>query len=109
MVIRSAKDLVTMSAKPDAALPKELEAELAKTLNVDAIDWNKQMVLAVRGTAGTKLDRIQVNSLKAEGKTLTVTWKAKQRPPHAGPGFPVALILVDRFDGDVKFVEGGRP
>jgi hypothetical protein len=80
-----------------------MEAELAKLLEVDAIDWRKQMVLAVRGEPGTKADRVHFDSLKVEGKVLTVAWKVKQRPPHAGTGTPIALILVDRFDGEVKF------
>jgi hypothetical protein len=107
VVIRSAADLVTHSGKPDAvkdtAVRKALETELAELLKVDAIDWSKQMVLAVRGEPGTKADRIHFESLRVEGKVLTIAWKVKQRPPHAGPGTPIALILVERFDGEVKF------
>jgi hypothetical protein len=107
VVIRSAEELVAHSSKAksakDAAVQKEMDAELAKLLEVNAIDWNKQMVLAVRGEPGTKADRVHFDSLKVEGKVLTVAWKVKQRPPHAGPGTPIALILVERFDGEVKF------
>jgi hypothetical protein len=107
VVIRSARDLVAHSGKPDSAkdpqVQKESEAELAKLLGVDAIDWEKQMVIGVRGVPGTKADRVHFDSLKVEGKVLTVAWKVKQRPPHAGPGTPIALILVERFDGEVKF------
>ena len=106
-VIRSAEKLVAFSSQADSAkdqaVQKEIVAELAKLLEVDAIDWNKQMVLAVRGEPGTKADRVHFDSLRVEGKVLTVAWKVKQRPPHAGPGTPIALILVDRFDGEVKF------
>jgi hypothetical protein len=111
VAIRSAQELVALSSRADAAtnpaVQKELTAELATLLEVSAIDWNKQMVLAVRGTPGTKLDRIQFDALTVEGKVLTVTWKVNQRPPHAGLGTPVALILVERSD-EVKFVERGR-
>lgn len=111
VVIRNLQDLVTMSAYAESAkssgVRKELEVELARALGVDSIDWTKQMVLALRGESGTRLDRIHVESLKAEGKVLTISWKVKQRPPHAGPGSPVALLLVDRFE-EVKFVEVGR-
>ena len=107
VVIRNAEELVASSSKAksakDPVVQKEVEAELAKLLKVDAIDWSKQMVLAVRGEPGTKADRVHFDSLKVEGKILTVAWKVKQRPPHAGPGTPIALILVERFDGEVKF------
>jgi hypothetical protein len=107
VVIRSTEELVALSSKAksakDPAVQKETEAELAKLLEVDAIDWSKQMVLAVRGEPGTKADRVHFESLTVEGKVLTVAWKVRQRPPHAGPGTPIALILVARFDGEVKF------
>jgi len=106
-VIRSAEELVAHSGKPDSAkdpaTQKEMTAELAKLLGVDGIDWKKQMVLAVRGQPGTKADRVHFDSLKVQGKVLTVAWKVKQRPPHAGTGTPIALVLVERFDGEVKF------
>lgn len=107
IVIRSAEELVAHSTKPDAAkdpaVQKEMAAELAELLEVDGIDWKKQMVIAVRGRPGTKADRVHFDALTVEGKVLTVAWKVKQRPPHAGLGTPVALILVERFDGEVKF------
>jgi hypothetical protein len=107
VVIRSGEDLVAQSGKPDArkdiAVQKAMTAELAKVLDVDTVDWKTQMVLAVRGVPGTKADRVHFDSLTVEGKVLTVAWKVKQRPPHAGPGTPIALILVERFDGEVKF------
>jgi hypothetical protein len=107
VVIRSAEELVALSGKPsfakDTAVQKEMEAELAKLLEVGGIDWNKHMALAIRGEPGTKADRVHFDSLKVDGKILTVAWKVKQRPPHAGPGTPIALILIERFDGEVKF------
>jgi hypothetical protein len=112
MAIRSAEELAALSSEPaaarDAARQKALEAELARVLEVSGIDWNKQMVLAVQGTPGTRLDRVHFESVTLDGKVLTVAWKVKQRPPHAGPGTPVALILVERCEGEVKFVEVGQ-
>lgn len=108
VVIRSAEELVASSNKPKAAkdpdIQKETEAELVKLLKVEKMDWSKQMVLAARGEPGTKADRVRFDSLTAEAKTLTVAWRVSPRPPHAGPGTPIALILIERFDGDVKFV-----
>jgi hypothetical protein len=107
VVIRNAEELAAHSSRAKSArnrtVQKEVEAELAKLLGVAAIDWGKQMVLAVRGEPGTEADRVRFDSLKVKGKVLTVAWKVKPRPPHARPGTPIALILVDRFDGDVKF------
>jgi hypothetical protein len=108
VVIRSAEELVAHSSEAtsakDPAVQKACEAELVKLLEVDAIDWSKHMVLAVRGVPGTKADRVHFDSLKVEGQVLTVAWRVRQRPPHAGPGTPSAVILVPRFDGEVKFV-----
>ena len=107
VVIRSPEELVARSNKPDSAkdpaVQKAMTAELAELFQVDAIDWKTQMVLAVRGVPGTRADRVHFESLRVDGKVLTVTWKVKQRPPHAGTGTPIALILVERFDGEVKF------
>jgi hypothetical protein len=112
VVIRSAEELVALSSKAkfakDPKVQKEMVAELAKLLQVDDIDWSTQMALAVRGEPGTKADRVRFDSLKVEGKILTVAWKVIPRPPHAGPGTPIALILVERFDGEVKFVPSGQ-
>jgi hypothetical protein len=112
VVVRDARGLVALSSRPDAtedpAAQKAAEVELAKLLDVPAIDWGKQMVVAVRGTPGTKLDRVHFAPPTVAGKVLTVAWKVKQRPPHAGPGSPVAVLLVERFEHEVKFVEMGR-
>ena len=110
VVIRSAEDLVAHSTKPDAAkdpaVQKAMEAELAKFLNVEGIDWNKQMVLAVQGRP-TKGEQgiIKFGSLKVEGMALVVPWKQENRgtrAPYQGP--PVGLALVERLGGEVKFV-----
>jgi hypothetical protein len=107
-VIRSTEELVALTSRTKSAKDPEVQKammdELAKILEVDAIDWSKQMVVAVRGEQGTKADKVHFNSLTVEDKILTVSWKVKARPPHAGPGTPIALILIDRFDGEVKFV-----
>jgi len=108
VVIRSAEELVALSSKAtsakDPAVQQELEAELVKLLDVAAIDWSQHMLLAVRGVPGTKADRVHFDALTIEGQVLTVAWRVRQRPPHAGPGTPIALILVSRFDGEVKFL-----
>jgi hypothetical protein len=106
VVIRNSQELVAHSSKPgsakDPAVQKKMESELAKLLKVDGIDWTKQMILAVNGhQAGYAL--IKFDSLKIEGKILTVTWKQEERPA-LGISVPSGLVLVERFEGEVKFV-----
>jgi hypothetical protein len=88
VVIRSAEELVAVSRKANCAKDPAVQKEMAKLLRVDDIDWCKQMALAVRGEPGTKADKVRFDSLKVEGKILTVAWKVIPRPPHAGPGTP---------------------
>src|SRR5262245_10624282 len=110
VVIRSAQELVALSKKADsakdAAVQKAMEAELAKLLKVQSIDWSKHMILAVQGrpTKG-EWGTIKFGSLKIEGMALSVPWKQENRAtraPYQGP--PTGFCLVERFDGDVKFV-----
>lgn len=100
VVIRSAEELVAASTKAasakDPAVQKELTGALAKLLKVDAIDWNKQMV--VFGIADG------MDSLKSDGKTLAVTYlrHPEQLARRIQP-YPKILVLTERFEGDVKF------
>jgi hypothetical protein len=101
VVIRNAEELVALSSKPkvakDAAVQKQMEAELAKLLKVDAIDWNKQMVV---GLITEKLE-----SLKTDGKVVTATYVPFKEPGgRAVSPTPKVLLLTDRFEGEVKFV-----
>jgi len=89
-------------------MQKEMEAELARSSTCPPSTGASRWSSRCAAKPGTKLDRIAFDSLKVDGKVLTVAWKVNQRPPHAGPGTPVSLILVDRFDDVVKFVEGER-
>jgi hypothetical protein len=101
VVIRSAEDLVGLTARAksakDPAVQKEQEAELAKLLKVETVDWKKQMVL---GVIGEKFDCLIV-----DGKTLTVTFVPFKEPGIRGiPPTPKVLVLVERVEGEVKFV-----
>src|SRR5262249_19536552 len=100
VVIRSAEELVALTDKAksakDAAVQKEMEAELAKLLKVDAIDWNKQIVLGVIGEG--------FDSLNTDGKILTATFVPFKEPPARSiPATPKILVLIDRFEGKVQF------
>jgi formylglycine-generating enzyme required for sulfatase activity len=110
VVIRSAEELVAHSNKPDSAkdsaVQKAMEAELAKFLNVEGIDWSKQMVLAVHGhfTQGGR-GNIRFDVPKIEGKVLVVTWKQENRIIRAlSGGPPTGFALVERFEGEVNLI-----
>jgi formylglycine-generating enzyme required for sulfatase activity len=110
VVIRSPEELVAHSDKPDAAkdpaVQKATVAELVKLLNVDGIDWDKQMVLAVQGHPdGGAPGVIKFDPPKIEGKVLLVSWKQEGHPARAvyrGP--PTGFALVERFEGEVTFL-----
>jgi hypothetical protein len=102
VVIRTAEELVALTTKAksakDEAVQKEMEAELAKLLKVETIDWNKQMVLGVIGEG--------FESLTTDGKVLTATFVPFKEPGgRAAPPAPKVLVLVARFEGEVKFVK----
>jgi formylglycine-generating enzyme required for sulfatase activity len=112
LVIRSAEELVAHSGKPDSAkdpaVQKATEAELAKRLKVESIDWTKQMVLAVRGrpTQG-EFGAIKFDPPVLDGKTLLASWKQENhvyRAVYEGP--PTGFALLERFEGDVTFLPG---
>lgn len=101
-MIRSAEELVALTDKAksakDPAVQKEMVAELAKLLKVDAIDWNKQIVLGVIGEG--------FDSLNTNGKVLTVTFiPFKERVGRSVPPAPKVLLLIERFEGEVQFVK----
>jgi hypothetical protein len=102
VVVRSAEELVALTDKKKSAkdpeVQKEMEAELAKLLKVETIDWNKQIVLGVIGEG--------FDSLKSDGKILTVTFVPFREPGgRAVPPTPKVLVLLERFEGEVKFVK----
>jgi hypothetical protein len=102
VVVRSAEELVGLTEKAksakDPAVQSALETELTKLFKVDAIDWNKQIVLGVIGEG--------FDSLNTDGKVLTATFVPYKEPPGRGvPRTPKFLVLIERFEGEVKFVK----
>ena len=100
VVIRSAEELVALTgkekARKDPAVQKAMEAELARLLKVEAIDWNKQIVLGIIGEG--------FESLKTDGKVLTATFIPFNEPlTRAIPPTPKVLVLIGRFEGEVRF------
>lgn len=107
-VLRSAADLVARSSKPDqandAAAQKALTQEMAKLFQVDAIDWNKQMVIGVHGGVRRCIHmEVEFVSLWERENTLTVRWQTVKKPGGPIGCSPVGLVLVPRVSGDVKF------
>jgi hypothetical protein len=101
VVIRSAEELVALTNKAasakDVTVQKAMENELAKLLKVDAIDWSKQTVLGIIGES--------FESLKCDGKVLTATFVPyDETVTRAIPPTPKVLVLIDRVEGEVKFV-----
>lgn len=103
-VIRSAKELAQGSGTtPDAAT-----ARLAKAFNLPTIDWDRHMVITISGgvqrTGGYS---VALEGLDVKDKSLVVRWKlnrpAPGRPVTQAFTHPMLTILVDRFDGPVRF------
>ena len=113
LIIRSAAELVANSSKPsmskDREVQQKMSAALAKLFKVDAIDWDKQMVVGImtgggRGDAGN----LAFVSFLSQGKSLTIH--------YVGPAFPdhncasnSGLALIPRVDGEVRFVCRNAP
>jgi hypothetical protein len=79
----------------------------AKLLGVDKIEWTKQMLIALSaGTAATPRE-VRVVSMKVKGAELEVTWETV---PASGTGVsePRAVLLVPRFEGEVRFVRAEK-
>lgn len=97
------------------ALPQVVEktatGAVAKLLKTPNIDWDKQMLVVV--TAGSKPTggwKVNIDSVKVHGKTLKVEWSATPPSGIATQAFthPGQVILVERFDGPVMFVETAK-
>jgi hypothetical protein len=108
LVIRSAEELVAKSSKPgdckDRKVQQEMSAALAGLCKVDAIDWDRQMVVAImagggRGDSGN----LAFVSFLRRGKSLTVYYAGPVFPDHDCASNSV-LALIPRCDGEVKFV-----
>jgi hypothetical protein len=82
LVIRSAEELVAHSTRPqkskDREVQREMSAALAKLFKVDAIDWDKQMVVGIMTGGG-------------RGDAGNAPRSGRQHRPAAVPGPPVAL------------------
>lgn len=113
LVIRSVEELVATSskgreakelaaAKRDGDLQAEVEQLLLTSLKLQAIDWEKQMVVAVLGTRAYRAPpKWNFRSLKTDGNKLIVEISADHG--EFGCGVPWAVAVVNRFDGEIEF------
>ncbi len=86
----------------DRALQMKCEAELAKLLKVDTIDWDKQMVVAVWGFGPNRSsEKFEFVSFAVKGENLTVGWRNKEGDGDYSR--PKGVALVERFNGKVLF------
>jgi hypothetical protein len=82
--------------------------QVKKSLKVESIDFTKQMLIHV--TAGSRPTggyRVNITKVQTDdtGKTLNVNYTVQAPMGFATQAFthPGELVLVDRFEGDVKF------
>lgn len=115
-VIRSVEELAARVGDPalaeDAKVQQQAEAKLAEFLNVKAIDWDKQMVVAFLASyqAGEGDFQAEFTSLRTVDGILRIGWRqvaAKTIHEHVDKRFPrlaYGVALLDRHDGAVSFV-----
>jgi len=113
VISRTEKKSAQATCKSLAELKQALGAEytaVAKLLLLEKIDFKKKMVVVIRtgrvNAFGVKLSLLSVARAK-DGKSATVVWQYK---PYFGgaarpnqPGNPTLAIVLDRFDGPIKF------
>jgi hypothetical protein len=83
---------------------------MAKLLLLEKIDFKKKMVVVIRAgrvnAFGVRLSLLSVARAK-DGKSATVVWQYKPyfggAAPPIQPGNPTLAIVLDRFDGPIKF------
>jgi hypothetical protein len=108
---RGEKELAKV-AGPHAALM------VARAMKVKAIDWKKQMLLAVSdgtqplvgisgGRPPSAPNRVEISRAEVDegGKVMTVRWRLVPRKAKAAViTSPLEADLVERFDGEIRFV-----
>jgi hypothetical protein len=110
LVIHSQEELYRALRIPgDGKTRTQMERLFTKAFNTKRVDFQTRMLLLVIGGAQPSGGyRVEVTRVQrgGEGKVLRVFWKLHP-PPSEQPGtqvvtHPAALVLLKRFDGDVK-------
>lgn len=106
LVLRSAGELRDHahvdegSKSPEAAA--QVESSLARLLDVESIDWDRQMIIAIRARPSRTTHEIEVDRMSIAEGVCTVNWRLARKDSMTFNS-PKAVLLVERFDGDVRF------
>jgi PrcB C-terminal len=110
LAVRSQQDLYRALGVPgDGKSRMQMERFITDAFNTKKVDFEARMLLlVVAGTQPSRGYRVEVTRVERdrEGKALRVHWKL--HPPPAGPAVapvpthPAAVVLLKRFDGEVK-------
>jgi len=77
--------------------------QFAQQLRVPEIDWKKHMLVSVCAGLSTDVERLVITKAHVQDDTLTISYK--KLGGAGGFGYPAETVLLDRFDGPVRFVE----
>lgn len=112
-VVRSPEEMVSVStiglgaanrekAASDPVIQKAVTEQVTKLLKVEKIDWKNQMLIVMGDSQARRGVPKRSYSLKVAGGKLTVQ-VAKDQDGFAGCGTEWAILIVDRFDGQIEF------
>ncbi len=107
LVIRDGTALAKLMRVSGDDADRAASALMAKRLNVQSIDWDKQMLICVAaGLKTTEGDRLAITRVAVKDKELIVTYRLLAPEGGAtGFGYPAETALVERFNGVVRFEE----
>jgi hypothetical protein len=107
LVIRSGAELAKLMRVTGDDAERSATELVARRLGVQTIDWNKHMLLSVSaGLKTNEADQLSVTRVQVKDKDLVVSFRLlAPAGGAAGFGFPAETVLVDRFEGNVRFDE----
>jgi hypothetical protein len=109
LAIRSQQELFRALGVPgDGKSRTQMERFFATAFHTKTVDFGtRTLLLVVAGTQPSRGYRVEVTRVERdrEDKALRVHWKLHPPPGQAGapaPTHPAALVLLKRFDGEVR-------
>ncbi len=87
---------------------REEAREIVRGLGVDDIDWRTQMVLVVTGGVQQSTGyAVEITNIDIKNQTMTVSWRLQRPGPRdpmiLKPSHPAQIVVVPRFEGNVRF------